>query len=52
MQQQYTMNSEDRMIMKILEVTSINIPGYIGRQQEKLQMKSLTLTESYTSCQD
>ena len=35
MQQQYTMNSEDKMIMRILEVTFINILGCIEKQQEK-----------------
>ena len=49
MQQQYTMSSGDRMIMRILEVTFINILGYIERQQERPQMRSLTLTISYTS---
>ena len=51
MQQQYTMNSEDKMIMKILEVTFINILGCIERQQEKPQMRSLILIISYTSYQ-
>ena len=51
MQQQYTMSSEDKMIMKTLEVTFISILGCIERQQEKPQMKSLTLTISYTSYQ-
>ena len=51
MQQQYTMSLEGRMIMRILEVTFISILGYIEKQQEKPQMRSLTLTISYTSCQ-
>ena len=51
MQQQYTMNLEGRMIMRISEVTFINILDCIERQQERLQMRSLTLTISYTSYQ-
>ena len=39
MQQQYTMSLEDRMIMRNLR----SIPGCIERQQERLQMRSLTL---------
>ena len=46
MQQRYTMNSEDKMIMRILEVTFINILGCIEKQQEKPQMRSLILTIS------
>ena len=51
MQQQYTMSSEDKMIMRTLEVIFISILDYIERQQEKLQMRGLTLTISYTSYQ-
>ena len=51
MQQQYIMNSGDKMIMKTLGVTSIKILDCIGKQQEKPQMRSLTLTISYTSYQ-
>ena len=51
MQQQYTMSSEDKMTMKTLEVTFISILGCIEKQQEKPQMRSLTLIISYTSCQ-
>ena len=40
MQQQYTMSLEDRMIMRISEVTSISILGCIERQQERLQTRS------------
>ena len=43
MQQQYIMSLEGRMIMRISEVTSINTPGCIEKQQGRLRMKSLTL---------
>ena len=52
MLQQFTMNLEDKMTMKISGVTYINIPDYIEKQHGRLQMKSLILIIRYTSCQD
>ena len=37
MQQQYIMSLEGRMIMRISEVTSINTPGCIEKQQGRLR---------------
>ena len=51
MQQQYIMSLEDKMIMRISEVTSTNTPDCIERQQGRLWMRSLTLIINYTSCQ-
>ena len=51
MQQQYTMSSEDKMIMKILEATFINILGCIERQQEKATDEEFDTHISCTSYQ-